>query len=59
MKYTNKWELVAMVTQWNSTHRLQVPGGWLVRHTILGCKSDTVAMVFVADEHYEWELQES
>ena len=38
--------------------RLKVPGGWLVRYSLISISSDScIAMTFVPDPNDEWKLK--
>lgn len=47
-KYARKWEAVN-----DTTHRLSVPGGWIVKTEL---SRHAVSLVFVADSGSKWVL---
>lgn len=50
------WETVAR-EDFNVTHRMKVPGGWVVRSYIKNQEDYPVALVFVPDVKHEWMLE--
>ena len=51
MNLSKKWEEIE-----ESTERLAVPGGWLVRSWASGYQTRAIAQTFVADVNHEWVL---
>ena len=56
MKISESWE---DLEQTQSTMRLKVIGGWIVRsfHVVGDQESSCVGMVFVPDQNHEWEIK--
>lgn len=46
------WEIID-----NSSSRLQVPGGWIVKSWKSDCSGVSVHQVFVPDANHEWVLK--
>ncbi len=44
--------------QGDSTARMRVPGGWLVRTVIGHLESPAVHMIFFPDPHHDWVVEE-
>jgi len=49
-----KWEIIWNNSCANETYRMQVPGGWLVRHYL----NNSSCMSFVPDPNHQWIIQE-
>jgi len=47
--YSKKWEEID-----DSTDRLKVPGGWIVRSYATGIDAKTIHQVFVEDSGHTW-----
>ena len=58
MRFKQKWEGVVSHGYGYGTSRLQVPGGWLVKHVERNSEDDAVVIVFVADPEYQWEVDD-
>jgi hypothetical protein len=56
-----KWELIQEGPTPNGgdfvreqTHRMRIPGGWLVKSTIFSTRACAVHTIFVADGRHDW-----
>jgi len=52
-----EWELVTHRDDCETTHRAKVPGGWVLREQDYWGSSETVALVFIADPHHSWTIE--
>lgn len=52
-----EWETIIPLKNYNSTERLQVPGGWLVCRIDGGKSPAGMTMCFVADPNHEWRIE--
>ncbi|MBA2864452.1 hypothetical protein [Methanococcus maripaludis] len=50
------WQLINSGMN-QSTHRLNVIGGWLVKYEYLDEQGSVCSMAFVADPDHEWKIE--
>jgi hypothetical protein len=59
MAYSGTWEVIERKTDQRTfgTHRLKVPGGWLVRTGCYHFGQLAIAVVFFPDASYSWVIE--
>jgi len=49
------WETI-IKEQGQESHRLKVPGGWIVKSIIVHYRGCSVSQIFVEDKKHQWNL---